>query len=192
MPASKLPFRLFIALAILFLMTSKSRLGESTGYAQTVASEDQLQAAFLYNFGKFVEWPPSAFSAPNSKFNICVLGKNYFGTILDGISRSKELKKRKIEIHYLDKCCPQETCHVLFVESEWGGDMAHLLKKIQDTPVLTVSNAERFIRMGGIIRFYLEGDQLRFAINLDAAQKANLTISSELLKLARIVQRTKP
>ena len=42
-----------------------------------------MKAAYLYNFGRFVGWPPDVPSSQASDFAICVLGHDPFGAALD-------------------------------------------------------------------------------------------------------------
>jgi len=148
-------------------------------------SEYQVKAAFLYNFGRFVEWPPQP--RPPSAFTICVLGQDPFGPVLDELIKGKTIQDLKVVVRRLERVEDAGDCRILFISSSEDVRLAHILATLHGRSVLTVGEAERFAHRGGMINFRLEGAKVRFEINPDAAGQAGLTISSQLLKLARIV-----
>jgi len=58
------------------------------------------------------------------------------------------------------------------------------LEALRGSSVLTVGEAEGFARRGGAIELRKEGDEIHFEINVDAAERAELQVSAQLLKLA--------
>jgi len=156
-------------------------------FADAQASgEYQVKAAFLYNFAKFVEWPESAFPEPGMPFAICVIGDDLFGGALDGL-RAKTVKNRKVVVKRISG--PSETggCHVLFISQADEDRVNDLLLSLKGRPALVVGDTERFVRRGGMIGFFMERNKVVFEINENAAKKAGLQISSQLLKLSRTV-----
>jgi hypothetical protein len=149
--------------------------------------EYQVKAAFLYNFGKFVEWPPRAFPERNSPLIIAVLGKDPFGEVLDPLNR-KMVGTREIKIMRFSGLDRLETAHILFINLPEPEQTQKALKMVASWNVLTVSDAKGFTHAGGGIRFYIEEDKIRFEINPDALQRHGLKASSQLLKLAKIVK----
>jgi len=79
-------------------------------------------------------------------------------------------------------------CHLLHVGDGLTSRFAAGLAGIRQLPVLTTSDAKGFSRSGGIAEFYLEGGQMRFVINLDAAERSGLLLSSRLLGLATVIR----
>lgn len=148
-------------------------------------TEYQVKAAFLYNFGRFVEWPPQP--RPPSAFTICVLGKDPFGPVLDELIKDKSIQGMKPVARRLERVEDAGDCRILFISSSEDARLPHILATLRGRSVLTVGEAERFAHRGGMINFRLEGSKVRFEINPDAAEQAGLTISSQLLKLARII-----
>ncbi len=149
-------------------------------------TEYQVKAAFLYNFGKFVEWPPGAL--PADSFAICVLGEDPFGPELDRLIEGKSVHGKKLGAHRLGRAEEAGKCQVLFVSASENGRLAHILASVRGRSVLTVGDTEGFAHRGGIINFRLVENKVRFEINLDAAERAGLTVSSQLLKLAKIIR----
>lgn len=149
------------------------------------APEYQVKAAFLYNFAKFVQWPPETFKGSQSPLILGVLGRDPFGTFLEQTLQGKVAQGRSFVLRRSHDLKELSSCHILFIAASERERLPQVLKALQG-PVLSVSEVPRFTRQGGIINFYLVGDQVRFEINVKKAEKLQIKISSQLLKLARI------
>ena len=150
----------------------------------TPVDEYQLKAVFLFNFAKFVEWPPQAFASPRDPFAICVLGDSPFGAALDDAVRGKTVEARPIAIRLVSSGEQARTCQILFVSASERKNMRGLLEALRSRCVLTVGDTEDFTANGGIVRFKMKDGRVRIEIDADAAGRANLRISSRLLSLA--------
>ena len=155
------------------------------------ADEYQIKAAFLYNFLKYVTWPTNAFATADSPYVIAVLGKDPFGDRLDDLAR-QTLKGRPLRIVRFDSTSALVPCHLLFVPDLERKKWEQLLKKLGSTAILTVGESERFALSGGMINFYTENNRVRFEINVDAARRAELTVDSAMLNLAKLVRDPRP
>jgi len=144
-----------------------------------VSTEYRVKAAFLYNFVKFVEWPAPAASGP---LTICAAGRNPFGTVLADTVRGELVNGRPLQARVI--LSPDAGCHVVFVAR--GAATSAYLNAARNRPVLTVGESDGFIEQGGIANFYIDRGNVRFEINPEAAQRADLRISARLLQLARI------
>jgi len=156
-------------------------------------TEYRVKAAFLYNFTRFITWPERA-SRDEVKFNLCVLGGDPFGELLDALA-GKSVHESSLEIKRLDSLDQAQACQVIFVSQTGASHLEYTMSALKDLPVLTVSDIEGFTDQGGIIQFKLVDNKVRFIINTDAANHADLTISSKLLSLATIAggnQLTRP
>jgi len=153
----------------------------------TRPSEYQVKAAFLYNFAKFVEWPAEAFADTSAPIILGVLGQDPFGVVLEQTIQGKTVRGRTLVIRRFERIQDVEVCHVLFVSSSEEKHLARILEGLKGSGVLTVSEMEQFARNGGIIQFIMQENKVRFEINVDAAERAGLKISSKLLKLSRVV-----
>jgi hypothetical protein len=147
-------------------------------------SEYQLKAAFLYNFAKFVEWPPRAFAEDSSPVVIGIIGDNPFGENLERTVRNKFIGGHPLLVK--TSVPPEEwkRCHILFVSNSENRRLREILESLHGSAVLTVGETSRFIDNGGVINFVIEGQKIRFEINRNAASEAGLKISSKLLSLA--------
>lgn len=154
---------------------------------QRIASpEYQVKAAFLYNFTKFVEWPPLP-PGDRSPLRLCILGDDPFGNTLDEIVFGESVGGRPLlpeRRHASEPLENQRSCHVLFISRSERGRMRQVLDAVAGLPVLTVSDVPGFLDAGGQVQFVMAGGKVRFAINQAAAERARLRISSKLLRLA--------
>ena len=147
-----------------------------------------VKAAYLYNFGRFVEWPDSVATKSDS-FNVCVLGQDPFGPALDATLAGETIGGKNVTARRISS--PQEAvnCRILFMSSGEGNRLSKIMEALDKGSVLTVSDMPQFSQRGGMIQFVLEGKKVRFEVNLTAVQRAGLTLSSELLKVATTVRR---
>ncbi len=157
--------------------------------AQSVqAPEYEVKAAFLYNFAKFVEWPPPAFAQASAPLRICVLGQDAFGDTLSRIVQGKSISGRTIVNQRLQSPAQARPCHILFLGGSDPEALNQALQSTRDLPVLTVGESDDFLTLGGAINFVLEQERVRFEINLAAAEGHHLKLSSKLLAVARAVK----
>lgn len=172
-----------IAVALAFFVTT-SLLAQ-----QPKPNEYQVKATYLYNFGRFVKWPGTLLAGKGDLFSVCVLGQDPFGPILDSTLAGETLDGKPVAVRRISK--PQEAaeCRILFISSTEEKRLAEILVALDENGVLTVSDMPGFTRRGGMIQFVLEGDKVRFEINLASAESARLVLSSELLKVAANVKR---
>lgn len=154
------------------------------------SSEYLIKAGFIYNFAKFVQWPQAAFAQPDSPIVIGILGTDPFGSMLDRVVAGKKIGGRSFVIRRLEwgkDAANLKECDILFVSSSERKHMADVVHTVKHLPVLTIGEAPGFAAGGGVIRFVIEDNRVRFEINVDAAHDAGLDISSRLLTLAKIV-----
>ncbi|HEX9002623.1 MAG TPA: YfiR family protein [Blastocatellia bacterium] len=158
--------------------------------AQTqTANEYEVKAAFLYNFAKFVEWPPEAFgSGGGTALIVGIIGDDPFGSAIDRTISGKTVNGRQLTIRRLKWGQNLKDCHVLFVSSSEQKRLPQILEILKGASVLTVSEMDQFSQQGGVIGFVMENSKVRFEINTSASEQARLKISSKLLALARIVR----
>jgi hypothetical protein len=157
-----------------------------TSYAQSV-SEDQVKAAYVYNFAKFIEWPSGAFASPVAPFRFCVLDDRLFDAELTQIVKGRAVAGRTVMVVPIQNGDQSRNCHILFIGSSQAGKIRHIIAAVQNTSVLTVGETKGFVEDGGIINFVLEDDRVQFQVNHKAAKQAGLSISAKLLAVAKVV-----
>jgi hypothetical protein len=159
---------------------------------QSKPNEYQLKAVYLYNFGKFVTWPAEASGGKVDSFAVCVLGRDPFGAVLDSTFAGETLDNKPVLLRRIPRPQDAKDCRILFISSTEDKHLKEILLTLANCGVLTVSDMPDFVRRGGMIQFTLEGEKIRFEINLASAESARLILSSELLKVATDVTKTIP
>ncbi|MGA2070967.1 MAG: YfiR family protein [Sedimentisphaerales bacterium] len=173
------------------------------GDEQVQNREQQIKAAFLYNFVMFTEWPADKLAEPNT-ITIGLLGEHPFGNTFDPI-KNKTVKNKQLNIKNFGmfrKSFPQDNagklefanyieqlrkCHVLFICDSEHENYKAIIDAVKGYGVLTVGETEDFLGFGGIITFIPGTEKPVFDINLDACEHEGLKISSKVLRLARKV-----
>lgn len=176
-PAARLLPRLGCALLCLFLAFPVG----ATVASQPV-SEYDVEAAYLYNFGKFVHWPDSA--QKNPSFDICILGEDPFGGTLDKLIVNDDMDGKPIRKRIIGRASEAAGCAIVYVSDSEAGNLHRILAHFAGSGTLLVSSLPDFARHGGMVQFVLQGDRVRFEVNLKAAAQSHLVLSSELLKVA--------
>lgn len=176
-PAARLLPRLGCALLCLFLAFPVG----ATVASQPV-SEYDVEAAYLYNFGKFVHWPDSA--QKNPSFDICILGEDPFGGTLDKLIVNDDMDGKPIRKRIIGRPSEAAGCAIVYVSDSEAGNLHRILAHFAGSGTLLVSSLPDFARHGGMVQFVLQGDRVRFEVNLKAAAQSHLVLSSELLKVA--------
>jgi len=157
----------------------------SLGFAG-VAEEYQVKAAFFYHFARFIEWPAATFSSEDEPFRVCIVGKNPFEGELANLLSGKAVHNRSVILMPNVPDSQWDQCHVVFVGDVSADRVKTVTRAFKGKSVLTIGEREDFIRRGGVIRLFMQNNKVRFAINPQAAQQAQLHVSSKLLRLAKI------
>ena len=149
--------------------------------------EFQIKAVFLFNFTQFVQWPSTAFATSNSPLVIGILGEDPFGSYLDETVNGEVVDNHPLVVERFATSEDIRDCHILFINLKEKDEIRRALDDLKSQPVLTISDADPFAKMGGMIGFFTENSRIRIRINVDRTDEENLIISSKLLSLAEIV-----
>ena len=171
------------ALCVLMALASFARAAESE-----VSKEYRIKAAFLYNFTKFVEWPPERFGAPQAPIVIGVLGDNPFGAVLEETVKNRKVNARAVEVIQLASPEDAARAHVVFVSAD-AGSRYETFVRTNSWGILSVSETRNDAHFGQVINFSTAGDKVRFEVDINAAEKRGLRVSAQLQKLASSVRR---
>jgi hypothetical protein len=155
--------------------------------ASQTATVPSLKAAFLYNFAKFAEWPADVL-APAQRLSLCVVGDNAVADAIENVIKGQAVEGHELTVNVLKADGPIRSCHLLYIGGLDAKGFHQFLAVLQGAPVLTVSNGDKFAESGGVAQLIMENDRMRFAINVAAAQRARLRLSSRLLSLATIIK----
>jgi hypothetical protein len=153
-------------------------------------SEYEVEAAYLFNFGKFVTWPANAAAtASGQPLTICVLGEDPFGETLYRLVQDEKIGGKTVADRQISRPEDAASCAILYISSSEESRLNHILLTLKDAPVLTVSDIAGFLDRGGMVQFIVRGSHVRFAVNLAPVQRDHMMLSSELLKVAVSVKR---
>lgn len=151
------------------------------------ATEYEVKAAFIYNFARFAEWPPSAFGRPSDPIRLCVFGKDPFGEILDDTVRGKTVAQHSFVVIRITDAAKTRDCHIVFIGRSESFQLGAVLAAVRDRPVMTIVDMNDAVQRGAILNFTLQDGRVRFAVNTDSAKRSGIALSSQLIKLATVV-----
>jgi hypothetical protein len=151
--------------------------------AQDTTGEYQLKAALLARFPRFVQWPDTALNA-STALSVCVVRPNPFGKILAQLLAGETAQGHSISWREIGGSDDIDRCHVLFISAQSARDERTLLARAGNVPVLTVGETQTFLDHDGIIALRVDDRRVRFDVNIAAANRAGLRLSSQLLRLA--------
>jgi hypothetical protein len=154
-------------------------------------AEYQVKAAYLYGFGRFVEWPASSAAETAAEFVVCVLGDDPFGRWLDDVAAGAIIKEKPVRIRRIAQPADSGSCHTLFISISEAARLRRILDALAHRAVLTVSDMPQFAQQGGMIGFTLDAGRVRFTVNVAPVQAAGLQLNSELLRVAAAILGTR-
>ncbi len=152
-----------------------------------LAPEHEVKAAFLFNFTKFVTWPPIPAAQP---FRVCVVADEATTAAIDRAMQNETILDRKAETLIPASSEQARSCQVLFVGRDGSSRGAAILSAVRSLPVLTVGDGPDFLERGGIIQFVAAEGRIRFDVHLSNAARARLSINARMLRVAREVKGT--
>ena len=150
-------------------------------------AEYTVKAAYLYNFITLVKWPAAAFPSSESPVVVGVVGRDPFSGGLGALLKGQKAGARSIVVKQVraGDFSALRSCNVIFVAATES--TAEVIPAIKGLPVLVVGEAEDFAKNGGMIGFVVKNKKIKLEMNRDAAREARLTIPSDLLAIATIV-----
>ena len=143
----------------------------------------EVKATFVFNFLKFVSWPPQALASA-ANLDACVFGDSQISTPLEAFS-GQAVEGHKLTVKRVVDPSDLQFCHLVFVSEVESRRAAIALGVTHNLSALTIGEQADFLSRGGMINFVSEDNKVRFDINQAAAERVNLKISAHLLRLAR-------
>ena len=151
------------------------------------AGEYQVKAAYLFNFGQFVEWPPGAYPSPTAPFVIGIVGDDPFGSMLDEVVRGETIGGHPLQVRRFRRVEDLTPCNILFIARSEAQNLEQTLRSLRGRHVLTVTDASGAGSREAIIVLLTENNRVRMRINLASARANALVISSKLLRPAEVI-----
>ena len=178
-----------ILVLCLFLPLSQSLLASNgNGDVQRI---NTIKAAFVLNIARFVTWPAETFATDSEPLHLCIFRNNIYGQAFEQI-RGKMIGKRRLEISTIEHLAPDDDCEILLIPDSETQQFTAEIQGSLNRPLLTIadhteSGVEGLSRQGVLVTLVRQGTRIGFEIDPWQASGVNLHMSSELLKLARIV-----
>lgn len=145
-------------------------------------SEAQIEAAYLVNFMKYVEWPATT----RMTTTICLFGRDTLGPSLAGYE-GRSVGGKELIIRRANSPDDMPHCQLVFIPDVEEARIGAVLRWVAGMPVLVVSDTDGFARMGGGIELVRNGGRVQFIVNHDALARAGLKPGSQMLRLAQRV-----
>lgn len=152
-------------------------------------SDEEVKAAFLYNFGSYVQWPQS--NRSDDTIDIAVLGAPRIAAELARTVRGRTIQGMPVRVRRLRAMGELNDDEVLFIGADENWRLAQLIESIAGRPTLIVTDAPDGLADGSMINFQLVDRRVRFEISLARAEDAGLMLSSRLLSAALRVETTR-
>lgn len=161
---------------------------------EPVTKEYRIKAAFISHFLGYTTWPEGTFEKEGESdlFVFGLIGHNPFGEHLKDLLKEKKIHERKISYKTCKTVEETETCHALFVSPDALETHSELLSTLRGKSILLIGESGEFAATGGMLGFYTKDDRVRFEACPGHIKESELTVSSRLLKLARIVESKVP
>lgn len=147
----------------------------------------EIKASFIMQIAKFVEWPEGAFEAEASPIRVGVLGTSSIYNSLRTELRGAQANGRGFELRYLDSVDKASGVHIIVVTAEGRKSVRQTARALRGMPVLSFGPSFQFAESGGIFGIEIYHGKVAFEVNNRAAKRAELRISSRVLKLASSV-----
>jgi hypothetical protein len=194
MKKAELRIKTFVRHALICFFILYSSFGLSVR-GQDRPTDYQVKAAFLEKFGKFIEWPPQAFPAPDAPLIIGIFGEEGreqapFRDTLETLAAGDTINGHPVQVRQIKALPDLKSCHILYIPAASRAQQREILDTLSPNsqtpyPILTVGDSPDFLAAGGMIQFVIENQQVHFEIRNAAARAAALKISSKLLILAK-------
>ena len=148
-----------------------------------VTKEDRVKSAIIYKLTKFISWPQK-----KQSLTLCVIGSGSINNEIQKINRKFSMGRRLSITHKSPNAPLNKLCDLIYLHNSNNQKISQVIDKVKDSPVLTISDSKQFAEKGGNIELYRTGSRIKFAINKKSVQQAKLSVDSQLLKLAKIVE----
>jgi hypothetical protein len=183
-----------LAGAFVFACTSACLLltADFSSYAgplqsSSAPSQAQIGAAFVFNFAKFTEWPPQTLPNAMSPVTVCFVGAEDIRAAFQSITAGKDVNGHPVLVRNAKAAAEVRECQVVYVDASSSAVLMDVLKNARQSCTLAIGTSEDFLTRGGIIRLLVENNRMRFDVNVGAAGRTKIHLSSKLLALARSV-----
>lgn len=186
----------WIAGALLLAFASRAALGAAEPAPAPdrlpPAVEYQIKASFIYTVAKFVDWSPSVFPPPGTPLTFGIVGSDAVSEAIASELHGKKVHDRDLIVRRLPSLDHAKGCQIVYIADASGMSLPGLLEQLDSAGVLTVGESQDFAAQGGVLSLRMQDTLVQFDVNMVAAQRAGLTISSKILRLGRVLETVRP
>ena len=175
--------RCFVLPLLLSTFASPSAVAQAAS-----ADEYEIRAAMLLNLTKFIDWPPSKFDNTHPEFRICVLGQDPINPYVDRFFRNQSVGARPIRVEHLSTLETASGCNMLYVGAGVRKNLGAALAELARSSVLVLSERSNASSPNQVIGLPSIDEHVHIEVDLGEAQRAGLTFSSKLLRLATVTR----
>jgi hypothetical protein len=169
---------------VLLLVAGAVGAGDDTAFAP-----DEVKAAFLYGFTKYIEWPASRFPAPASPIGIGLYCADAPRGAREQVARGRQVNGRPVEVRTLERPGQARAVHLVFVCASSDAKVEAILREVEGEAVVVVGESDRSWLEGGMVQLVQVEDRMRFRLDVPAAERAGVKMGAQLQKLALTVRR---
>ena len=173
--------------ALILLIFSFCSLNVAAEYEEPTDRQAQFMAVYLLHFANFIEWPTTV-SADEGQFNICSYASGTVNMYIRELAGEKINNDSRINVLEAPSDEDLAQCQIVFFDTKNISLFHKIKQKTQERPILFVSDHQGFIQQGGTMEYFIEGNKLRFAVNITLAKNTGLILSSKLLRIAKVVE----
>ncbi|GAB4222835.1 MAG: hypothetical protein Tsb005_15910 [Gammaproteobacteria bacterium] len=148
-------------------------------------SKEDIKAVFILNFTRFIVWPENAFATHPQQFWVCLFGNDPLWASLQNVLNAETVQEKAIILRKITQANAAKNCQIVYLAPAQLSATGLLAQLSKTYSILTVSEHSNFLRLGGIINFFPKNNNVGLSLNYQAAQQANLKISSKLLRLTK-------
>ncbi len=146
--------------------------------------EYQIKSKLISHFIQFSRWQ----NMPDQYFNFCTTNERV-NTIVE-LGLDKKRWHNLLSQFIIVKPYEEELCQVLFIDRDSTELWQEYLQNKQSSNMLIIGEKQGFARHIGHVNFFLADNKLRFEVNVKRLKDARITLSSKVLRLARLVDNT--
>lgn len=151
------------------------------------ATVEAVEAAYLYRFAGYLEWPPTAFFDASAPIRVGVVGSEKFHEELAALVVGRSIQGRAMQVERLSSPKEAANVHMVFVGKQAWGTLDEWIAAVKGKPVAVVTDAPHGSDSGALLTFVSIDERIRFEASVRAAQQAGLRMSSRLLAVAQRV-----
>jgi uncharacterized protein DUF4154 len=185
--ARRAGFLAFVCFAAFIAGLSCLGVEADSPQALPALSQAQLGAAFIFNFAKFTEWPPTVFADTATPLTVCFLGAEDVRAAFQTISTGKSVDGRPVAVREVKSANDVHDCQIVYIDSPNATLLMGVLKNARQCSALAIGTSDDFLTRGGMIKLAVENNRMRFDVNVGATGRIKIRLSSKLLALARSV-----